>query len=142
MYILLKLINAIVNTLELYSSLIFYIYIYWNWNWMILEGKQNITKISKIFHFTHWTLRKKLKLSKKSKMLVLWKRSLSTVTYMKFKDKYMICILEGITPITSIFRYHGPIFHQVLGVAKRTLEYQKWNPCCLCQPFVTQSVKR
>ena len=24
---------------------------------MILEGKQNITKISKIFHFTHWTLR-------------------------------------------------------------------------------------
>ena len=57
MYILLKQINAIVNTLELYSSLIFYIYIYWNWNWMILEGKQNINKISKIFHFNHWTLR-------------------------------------------------------------------------------------
>ena len=100
---------------------ILYIYLL-NWNWMILEGKQNITKISKIFHFTHWTLRKKLKLSKKSKMLVLWKRSLSTITYMTFKDKYMICILEGIIPITSIFHYHGPIFHQVLGVAKRTLE--------------------
>ena len=24
---------------------------------MILEGKQNINNISKIFHFTHWTLR-------------------------------------------------------------------------------------
>ena len=56
---------------------------------MILEGKQSITKTSKIFHFTHWTLRKKLKLSKKSKMFVLWKRSLSTITYMKFKDKYI-----------------------------------------------------
>ena len=35
---------------------ILYIYLL-NWNWMILEGKQNINNISKIFHFTHWTLR-------------------------------------------------------------------------------------
>ena len=91
-----------------------------------------------ILHFTHWTLRKKL--SQKSKMLVLCKRSPSTVIWNqrqwhKVNDFHFFSfenasMSQVFWPITSIFHYHGTIYHQVLpGVAKRTLEHQKyeWN---------------